>query len=149
MRITPDIAPEARRRAKPARRACCGALLALLLVAAGPAAPEDRTPVHARAGLDLATAAATIWAQDATLIYLENDEPLDTHGASRRWGYLFYSQALNKARGYSVKDGKIVVAEDLTMKFQAPPIPGEWIDSAAAFTIGDEGPARRFCHENY
>jgi hypothetical protein len=148
MRITHDIAPEARRSAKPARWACCGALLSLLLVAAGPAACEDRTPVHARAGLDLATAAATIWAQDATLIYLENDEPLDTHGASRRWGYLFYSQALNKARGYSVKDGKIVVAEDLAMKFQAPPIPGEWIDSAAAFTIGDEGPARRFCHEH-
>jgi len=126
----------------------CGAWLALLLFAARPAAAEDRTPVHARAGLDLATAAATIWAPDATLIYLENDEALDSHGASRRWGYLFYSPALDKARGYSVRDGKIMVAEDLAMKFVAPPIAGQWIDSAAAFTISDEGPARRFCHEN-
>jgi hypothetical protein len=147
--LTHDHAQRPRRRGPTVRQACrCGALLALLLLAARPAAAEDRTPVHARAGLDLATAAATIWAPDATLIYLENDEPLDSHGASRRWGYLFYSPELNKARGYSVRDGKIVVAEDPAMKFVAPPIAGQWIDSAAAFTISDEGPARRFCHEH-
>jgi hypothetical protein len=129
-------------------RALAGLLLPLLMALASPAAAGDRTPVHARAGLDLAGAAASIWAQDATLIYLENDEPLDTHGASQRWGYLFYSPALHKARGYSVRDGKIVVAEDLAMKFEAPPIPAEWIDSAAAFTASDEGPARSFCQEH-
>ena len=123
-------------------------VLALLAATTFPARAGDRAPVHARAGLDLAQAAANMWSQDATLIYLENDEPLDTHGASQRWGYLFYSPSLNKSRGYSVRDGKIVVAEDLAMKFQAPPIPTEWIDSAAAFTIADEGPARHFCHEN-
>jgi len=128
--------------------AAAGALLLLALLVASPAPAGNRTPVHARAGLDLAAAAANMWSQDAILIYLENDEPLDTHGASQRWGYLFYSPSLQKARGYSVKDGKILVAEDLAMKFEAPPIPPEWIDSAAAFTISDEGPARRFCHEN-
>jgi len=125
-----------------------GGLFLLLTVCAAPAPAGDRTPVHARAGLDLATAAATTWSPDASLIYLENDEPLDSHGASRRWGYLFYSAALKKARGYSVREGRILVAEDLAMKFEAPPIAGEWIDSAAALTIADEGPARRFCHEH-
>jgi hypothetical protein len=124
------------------------ALAVILLLAGRPASAGSRAPVHARAGLDLATAAAVTWAQDATLIYLENDEPFDSHGASRRWGYLFYSAALDKARGYSVRDGRIVEAEDLAMKFDAPPIAGEWIDSAAAYTIADEGPARRFRHEH-
>lgn len=122
--------------------------LALLLLGVLPAAGGDRTPVHARAGLDLAAAAASIWSQDATLIYIENDEPLDSHGASRRWGYLFHSDALKKSRGYSVRDGRILVAEDLAMKFEAPPVAGEWIDSAAALTIADEGPARNFRHEH-
>jgi hypothetical protein len=137
---------------RPAARSPRGALLALLpallLLGAMPAAGGDRAPVHARAGLDLAAAAASIWSQDATLIYIENDEPLDSHGASRRWGYLFHSDALNKSRGYSVRDGKILVAEDLAMKFEAPPVEREWIDSAAALTISDEGPARHFRHEH-
>lgn len=146
-----DIEPrQARHPARAGLRA--GLLLPWLtagLLALATAAPAaDRTPVHARAGLDLASAAAGIWAQDASLIYLENDEPLDSHGASLRWGYLFYSPSLHKARGYSVRDGKIVVAEDLAMKFEAPPIPAEWIDSAAAFTASDEGPARSFCQEH-
>jgi len=118
--------PIAARPAAGRARTLAGLLLPLWLALASPAPADDRTPVHARAGLDLASAAANIWAEDASLIYLENDEPLDSHGASLRWGYLFYSPALHKARGYSVKDGKIVVAEDLAMKFEAPPIPAEY-----------------------
>ena len=121
--------------------------LALLLLLAPPAAPvyaEGRVPVHARAGLDLSRAAATIWAPDAYLVYLENDEPLDSHGATTRWGYLYYSHTLKKARVYSVRDGKILVAEDLGMKFEAPPIADGWIDSEAAYKASDEGPAREF-----
>lgn len=122
------------------------ALLALLLASPAPAA--ERPAVHARSGLDLARAAAVIWSQDAQLVYLENDEPIDTHGGAARWSYLFHSPALKKSRVYSIRDGKILVAEDFTIKFEAPPIAGEWIDSAEAFTISDEGPARRFCFEN-
>jgi len=122
------------------------ALILLLIAVQAPAA--ERIPVHARSGLDLARAAAVIWSQDAYLVYLENDEPLDTHGAATRWSYLFHSPALKKSRVYSIRDGKILVAEDFTIKFEAPPIAGEWIDSAEAFTISDEGPARRFCFEN-
>ena len=123
-----------------------GALLIILLASPAPAA--ERVPVHARAGLDLARAAATIWSPDAYLVYLENDEPLDTHGAAPRWSYLYHSPALKKSRVYSIRDGKILVAEDLAMKFEAPPVAGEWIDSAEAFSISDEGPARRYCFEH-
>jgi hypothetical protein len=140
------------REALPAtvREALQMAVSGLLVVAllAAPALARNRVPVHARAGLDLAGAAATAWAPDAFLVYIENDEPLDSHGAAPRWGYLYYSPTLKKARVYSVRDGKIVVAEDLGMKFEAPPIAGEWIDSAKAFTISDEGPALRFCFEH-
>ena len=130
-----------------ALRAVTSGLLALMLLAA-PAHARDRVPVHARAGLDLAGAAAAAWSPDAFLVYIENDEPLDSHGAAPRWGYLYYSPTLKKARVYSVRDGKILVAEELGMKFEAPPIAGGWIDSETAFTISDEGPARRFCFEH-
>ena len=143
------------------RRSCRGAAgaaaalraaargLPLLILLAAPAPAAERIPVHARAGLDLAQAAATIWAPDAYLVYLENDEPLDSHGATPRWGYLYYSPTTMKSRAYSVRDGKIVVAEDLGMKFEAPPIAGQWIDSEAAFKASDEGPARElvFAHD--
>lgn len=130
-----------------AARGVASALLAITLLA-GPAPAGDRMPVHARAGLELAQDAATIWSADAFLVYIENDEVFDTHGASLRWGYLFYSAALNKSRAYSIRGGRIVVAEELGMKFQAPPIVGGWIDSETAFRVADEGPARRFCFEH-
>lgn len=123
-------------------------IIVLVLLLAAPASARDRVPVHARAGLDLAAAGAVAWAADAFLVYIENDEPFDTHGASPRWGYLYYSPTLKKTRVYSVRDGKIVVAEDFAVKFEAPPIAGQWIDSAKAFTISDEGPARQFCFEH-
>jgi len=125
-----------------------GAAALALLLLAPPSIAGGRDPVPARAGFDLARAAAAMWSQDAFLIYVENDEPVDSHGASERWGYLFYSPDRGKARVYSVRGGRIVLAEDLAMKFEAPPIAGEWIDSAAAFRAADEGPARQFVFEN-
>ena len=126
------------------------AALALLLLAlsATPIEAAGRLPVHARAGLDLTRDAATIWSPDAYLVYVENDEPLESHGAATRWGYLYYSPRLGRARVYSVRDGKILVAEDLGMTFEAPPIADGWIDSEAAFKASDEGPARTFVFEN-
>jgi hypothetical protein len=133
-------------RARAVQTAAAG-LLALALLAS-PAPAGERVPVQARAGLDLARDAAIIWSPDAFLIYLENDEPLDSHGASPRWGYLFYSPTLKKARVYSIREGRIVVAEELGMKFEAPPIAGEWIDSGAAFRTSADGPAHSFCFEH-
>lgn len=139
------------RRASPATaralRATTAGLLALALIAA-PAPAAQPVPVHAHAGLELARDAAVIWSADAYLIYLENDEALDSHGASLRWGYLFYSPALRKARVYSIREGRIVVAEDLAMKFEAPPIAGGWIDSEAAYRVAADGPARSYCFEH-
>jgi hypothetical protein len=116
-----------------------GALaLAVTLLAASPSArASDHPPFPARAGLELASDAARAWSEDATLIYVENDEPLDPEANAERWGYLFYSSGLDKARVYSVRDGKIVVAEFLELKFQAPPVNAGWIDSGEALAAAD------------
>jgi dipeptidyl aminopeptidase/acylaminoacyl peptidase len=127
--------------------AAAAGLLWLGLVAAPALARRDPTPFAAKAGLDVARAAASAWAGDAALVYLENDEALDAQGAAGRWGYLFYSPTLDQARVYSVSDGTIVVAERLDMKFEAPPIAGEWIDSGAALAAAESGGAAKFRRE--
>ncbi len=98
----------------------------------------------AHAGVAAACAAATIWAPDAFLVYLENDESLDDAGTSGRWGYLFFSPSLKQARGYSIRDGKVLTAEDLQMSFEAPPVASQWIDSGAALAAAEEGAGREF-----
>ncbi len=104
---------------------------------AAPAAAAPPPPFAARDGLDLAREAARTWAADAELVYVENDEPLLADGSAARWGYLFRSRAADAARGYSVRDGRIVAAADLGFDFEAPPIAGEWVDSAAALAAAD------------
>ncbi len=141
-----DLIRQGRRRGARAGRARSLVEVAMLLsmLLPPPAAAGDRAPMYARAGLDIASSAARMWSPDAYLIYVENDERLDSHGAALRWGYLFHSPALKKSRVYSVRDGKIVVAEELGMRFEAPPIAGDWIDSGAAIRIADDGVAYRF-----
>lgn len=116
-------------------------LLAALLVA--PALARDPAPFAARAGLALASEAARAWASDAFLVYVENDEVPDGSGAADRWGYLFHSPGLEQSRGYSVRDGEILVAENLAMKFDAPPLASDWIDSGPAIAAA-EGATREF-----
>ena len=125
-------------------RGWAAAAAVCLLGVAGPVRAGDPQPFAARAGLDAARAAASAWAADASLIYVENDEPVASDGAAGRWGYLFYSPALAKARAYSVRGGRVVVAEDLGMKFEAPPLAVEWIDSGPAVQIGDRVAAAEF-----
>ena len=112
-------------------------LLCALLIAA-PAIARDRTPFEARAGLDVAMAAAIAWAPDAALVYVENDESLDANGASPRWGYLFYSGTEGRARAYSIREGKILTAENFEVKIEAPPLAEQWIDSGMALAIADK-----------
>ena len=134
-----------RRLAVPARLAawtCGGALAAALLV--NVARADAPPPIEARSGLDIASAAAHSWAQDATLIYLENDENLDAAGKAPRWGYLFYSATADKARAYSVRNGRILTAENLEMKFSAPPLESGWIDSGAALVAAENQVGREF-----
>jgi len=120
-----------------AARAALPLLTALCALGAEPAVAREAAPFPARAGLELAREAALSWSTDARLIYVENDEPLDPSGASERWGYLFHSPALDRLRGYSVRDGKIVIAENLEMKLEAPPVAMEWIDSGAALAAAE------------
>jgi hypothetical protein len=107
-------------------------VLAMLALCVPAVASAAHPPVAARAGLEIATAAAQSWSQDAVLVYLENDEDVDASGSASRWGYLFYSPSTQKARAYSVRNGRILVAENLGMKFEAPPVAAGWIDSGAA-----------------
>ena len=78
------------------------------------------------------------WAEDARLIYVENDEGVDAAGSAERWGYLFYSPALDAARAYSVRGEQIRTATDLDFDFAAPPLPGVWIDSAEALAVAEK-----------
>ena len=116
--------------------AAAGALLgALLLAATAAAAPPP--PFEAGAGVALASEAAHAWANDAALIYVENDEDVNASGQAGRWGYLFYSATSDKARAYTVRDGRILAAENLDMKFVAPPVPTGWMDSGAALAAAE------------
>ncbi len=132
----------------------CIRLLTVLLAAsllAGAAAPAhagDKPPFSARSGLDIARDAALSWAADARLIYVENDEPVSSQGTAVRWGYLFHSESRGKARGYSVRDGKIIEAFDLGFDFDAPPLPDAWVDSAVALAAAQEKAGAKFCLEH-
>lgn len=120
--------------------------VALLVAAclAAPALAKAPTPIAARAGLELARAAAAAWAADAELVYVENDEDVNPEGAAARWGYLFVSPATGHARAWSVRDGRIAAAENVEMVFEAPPLPDGWIDSGAALAAADREAGRAF-----
>jgi hypothetical protein len=117
--------------------------LALSCVAGRVAANPPAAGTQARGGLELASAAAQAWSGDAVLVYVENDESLNAGaggaGTSARWGYLFYSASHDRARVWSVRGGHIVVAEDLDMRFDAPPVAAGWLDSGAAIAAAERG----------
>jgi len=121
-----------------------GVLLFLLLIAPSFARAGDPPAFDARTGMELAADAARSWAPDAYLTYVENDDDLDAQGAAFRWGYLFYSPSLDKSRAYSIRDGKIVVAENLDMKFEAPALAAGWIDSDRALAAAEASVGQAF-----
>ena len=120
----------------------------VLIGAANSSLAGDKSPFSARDGLDLATDAAAAWATDARLIYLENDEPIVANGTAVRWGYLFYSESKEEARGYSVREGKILEASDLEFDFDAPPLPDAWIDSGKALLVAEEKAGAKYKREH-
>ncbi|HXV13733.1 MAG TPA: hypothetical protein VEC56_05965 [Candidatus Krumholzibacteria bacterium] len=120
------------------------AALATLAVAAR---AGDPAPYSARAGLEVARDAAVSWAADAQLVYLENDEMVGPDGRAMRWGYLFYSPVKAKARGYSVRDGKILEASDLNFDFEPVPLAENWIDSHAARVAAEQKAGQKYCQE--
>lgn len=118
-----------------------GVLLAaqmLQATVASTAEAGDRAPFTAATGVSLTEAAAHSWAFDAYLIYIENDEELIPGGTAGRWGYVFYSPYLDKSRVYTVREGKIIQAGDLGLRFDAPPIEGSWVDSSTALVAAEE-----------
>lgn len=123
-------------------------LVAALLLAAAPVRAGEPAPYLARAGLDLATEAALIWAPDAKLVYVENDEDVVDGGAAVRWGYLFNSPGEGRARGYTIRDGGILEAAELDFDFEAPPLPDTWIDSDHALAAAAEKAGRAYCDEH-
>ncbi len=126
-------------------------LPAVIIVAAfwsGPALAGEHAPFTARSGSGLTRDAALIWSSDARLIYLENDEPVGSDGSAIRWGYLYYSALLGKARCYSVRDGEIIEASDLGFDFEAPPLPDNWIDSSEALKTAEEKVGQKYRRDN-
>ena len=117
-------------------------------LAVAPVRAGTTLSVTARSGEDLVRAAAEIWAGDARLIYVENDEDVLTDGSSLRWGYLFYSPSEDDARAYSVRGDEILVAEDLAFAFDAPPLPSAWIDSAHALAAAEAAKGAQFREEH-
>jgi len=121
-------------------------VLALLACAFAAGAGEP-TRFSARAGVEVARDAAHSWAPDAQLVYLENDEMVGPDGSAVRWGYLFYSPQKAKARGYSVRDAKILEAFDLSFDFEPVPLAEGWIDSHAARVAAESKAGQKYCHD--
>ena len=115
-----------------------------LLAVAGSALAGDPQPYAARAGLDLAVEAARIWAADADLVYVENDETVGDAGTAQRWGYLFFSESRGGARGYTIRDGKILEAADLDFELGAPPLAADWVDSPVALAAAEDKAGRDY-----
>lgn len=112
-------------------------------------ARDNHTPsFSARGGLDVAINAAHAWASDARLVYLENDEALGPDGSAERWGYLFFSEHRGRARGYSIRNGKLDEASDLDFELDAPPVSDTWVDSGTALAAAEKKAGAKYCIEN-
>ena len=109
-------------------------------LAAGRTAADMGT---ARAGLQLAEQAADAWADDARLVWVENDAPLDAAGRAEAWGFLFWSSSQGAMRSWSVRSGKIDAAEDHAVTARAPALE-VWVDSDAVIQ-GARSRARESC----
>jgi hypothetical protein len=119
----------------------------IVLATATAAGAGSDTRFSARAGVEIAYDAARSWAEDARLVYIENDENVAPDGGAERWGYLFYSHRMGKARGYSVRNGKIAEAADLGFDFEAPPLPEGWIDSGPALATAERAAGAEYRSE--
>lgn len=144
MKTRKEIHPATGRRRHRGAWLPWAASLVLAGLLALPAPAAEKVPFPARAGVAIADAAARSWAPDAVLVYLENDEDVDAAGSSERWGYLYYSASQGAARVFSVRDGKILVAENLEMLFDAPPLAVQWIDSGQAVAVAEQMAGQSF-----
>ena len=130
MSATP-IRRRAGARAVPAVKAAraWALVVSLLGVPLGHVGAEDALRT-ARECLDVAAAAADAWADDARLVWVENDAAVDASGRSAAWGFLYYSPSHGAMRSWSVRGGVITTAEDHAVTAPAPALV-EWVDSSA------------------
>lgn len=119
--------------------------LSLLVGATEPRAGESTVGAHAV--LSLAAASARAWADDAQLVYVENDEPVGDDGTSARWGLLYWSASKERSRAYSLRENKVQRAEDLDFAFAPPPLATAWIDSHDALRRADEAGGAKYRSE--
>jgi hypothetical protein len=113
-------------------------------VAVLPAAAKTPPPIAARAGLELARAAAAAWDGEAELVYVENDDDVNASGGASRWSFLFARPEPAAPRAWSVRDGRIAAAQNVEMALEALPLPDGWIDSGAALAAADREAGRAF-----
>lgn len=118
----------------------------LVLWAAAPASAAT-----ARTGMALAASAADAWADDARLVWIENDTPVDASGQADAWGYLYYSPTLHAMRSWSVRGSEIVHAEDQAVIAAAPTVDPDWEDSSTVVSaawreVGSERAASGTAH---
>jgi len=121
-----------------------GLVLLVAVTAALPAVAKSPAEIAARAGLDLACAAAAAWAPDAELVYVENDDEVNAEGAAARWSFLFLSRQTGRARAWSVREGRIAAAQNVEMALEALPLHEGWIDSGTALAAADREAGRAF-----
>lgn len=113
-------------------RAGCGwrewvaGIVALGMFATAPCARAET----ARDGLALAASAADAWADDARLVWVENDALIDAFGQAESWGYLYYSPGKHAMRSWSVHGAEIIEAVDQALVAEAPGLDANWKDSA-------------------
>jgi hypothetical protein len=83
----------------------------------------------ARDGVALSASAADAWADDARLVWVENDTAVDALGQAEAWGYLYYSPGKHAMRSWSVREQRIVAAVDQAVVAEAPAVEPDWKDS--------------------
>lgn len=119
---------------------CAVSLLAAAALVASDTVAEELSPISAASVQSLAEEAASAWAADARLLYVENDSDVGDDGRAERWGYLFWSEQRQASRAYSLRDGEIVLAEDPQVDLPSLPVTHQWIDSGRAVSrANDEG----------
>lgn len=119
----PSTGAHAGRHARAAMMMPAVLVMCILLATANAAAAGT-----ARACLEVAIHAADAWADDAQLVWVENDASLDPGGRAEAWGFLFYAPSLHAMRSYSVRNGALVQAQDQKVSIAAPVL-GTWVDS--------------------
>jgi len=110
-----------------------------------PAGTALAADVAARSGVELVSAAADAWADDARLVWIENDTALDAEGRAAQWGYLYYSPEKHAMRSWSVRDAQIVAAVDHTVSAEAPALDADWQDSGEIVARAWNEGGREFC----